>query len=171
VQIESSTYVGGENNLEQVSEKTVGDGLYVNTLVGISQQPNDFIDDETVNIVASTFLNIPKEDILKFLKCMSDDKFIDVTLLHKTIRESLILSFSYLRRNNINIEQRETIPKALIAVRYYWASSKVKDSDIVRIKEILSKKVKVCTGRKTNWYLITLTLTYVIYIFLRSLKK
>lgn len=171
MQIESSTYVGGENNLEQLSDKTIGDSLYTNNLIAISQQPNDFIDMETVNIVATTFPNILKDDILKFLRCMSNDEFIDITTLTKLLREILVLSFSYLKRNDINVEQRETIPKALISIRYYWASSKVVNTDISRIKKTLGKKAKTCTGRKTNWYGITLALTYIVYVFLRSIKK
>jgi len=168
---ESSTFVGGENDLKQVVEKTTGTLSYITNLKTIAQQPNDFIDLETLNIVHTLFKNVNAEDILKILRHMSDSDVVDNKTVTDLVESILSISFNYLQRNNINIENREEIPKALIAVRFYFSSSKVENKEMDKIKKFLYKEVKKATGRNTKWYLITVTLSYILYVFLRSLKK
>lgn len=168
---ESSTFKGGENDLEQVSDSDKGAGIYVNRVLHIAQKQNDFIDMETVDIVASMFKNVDKDVILKFFHCMSDTTFMEPNKLTNLIEGSITLSLNYLRRRNINIERPELIPKALIDIKTYWSSSRVKNADMDDIKDILQARAEVCTGRKTAWLLITLALIYITYIFLRSVKK
>ena len=168
---ESSTFTGGENNETQMKSLTNGAGKYINNIKSIALQTNDFIDMETVDIIASLFNNIEKDTIYKFLKCISNpDKVKDTDKLLKTIEDIILISFEYLQRSDINIEKREYIPKALILIRYYFSSSKVKNETMLDIKEYLAMEAKICTGKKTNWVLITLALIYINYIFLRSLK-
>lgn len=170
-QVEKSTYIGGENDLKQVSDKTVGTNLYITNMVGIMQQPNELIDLEIVTIVKNLFKNITDEDITGFLRDITDDKFIKQNELKYLVENILTISFSFLQKSNINIEQREYIPKALVNIRFYWASSKVKNEEMIKIKDIIHKLAYKSTGRKTNWFLITLTLTFILYVFLRSIRK
>ena len=170
-QVDKSTYVGGENDLKQVSDKTVGTSVYITNMIGIVQQPNELIDLDTVNIVKNLFKNIESEDIIHFLRDMSDDRFIKQNEIKEIVEKILTISFSVLQKSNINIEQRENIPKALVTIRFIWSSSKVKIKGIEEVKSKVSKYAYKSSGRKTNWYLITLTLIFIIYIFLRSIKK
>jgi len=169
--LESSTYIGGENDLEQLKDNTVGTSVYINNVKNIVYSPNDFIDMETLKIVASTFNKIDESDINKFLHCMSDDRFIDRNELLPMIESIMLISFNYLQRTDVNIEDRKYIPKALVNIRFYWSSSKVNNKEMRDIKDKLNKLAYKCTGRKTGWFLITLVISYITYIFLRSLKK
>jgi len=171
MKIESSTYVGGEAGVEQGKEVTIGNHIYINRIKQIAQQKHDFIDNETIKIVSTLFNNVDEDLIKKFLICMTNDKFIQHDELQKIIETSMLISFAYLQRMNVNVENKETIPKALINIRFYWASSKVKNEEMNTIKGRLAVKAKECINRKTNWLLTTLALSYVIYIYLRSMKK
>jgi len=168
---ESSTFTGGENNETQMKSLTGGAGRYINNIKSIALQTNDFIDIETVDIVTSLFNNIEKDTVYKFLKCISNpDKIKDTDKLLKVVEDIILISFEYLQRSDINIEKREYIPKALILIRYYFSSSKVKNETMTNIKDYLATEAKICTGKKTSWVLTTLALIYINYIFLRSLK-
>jgi len=170
-QIEKGSYIGGENNLKQVSDKTVGTNIYITNMIGIMQQSHELIDLDIVTIVKNLFKNIDDKDITGLLKDITDDEFINRNELESLVEEILTISFSFLQKSNINIEQREYIPKALVNLRFYWSSSKVKNEDMTMVKNKLYKLAYKSTNRKTNWFLITLTLIFILYVFLRSIKK
>jgi len=167
----SSTYIGGENDLEQGVDVTVSVGTYINRIKSIAQHKHDFIDMETIDLVSSMFGNLEKDLIIKFIKCMSDDDFIEHDKLNNIIDKVMLISFNYLQRSNINIAERKYIPKALVNIRFYWSSSKVRNQEMKDVKNELYNLSKICTGRKTNWLLITIVLSYITYLFLRSLKE
>lgn len=168
---QSSTFIGGENDLVQGRERTVGYSSYINNITHTMQQPNNFIDNQTIEIVCSTINSIEEDDLRKFLNCMSDDKFNDYNKLSEIVEQAMLVSFNYLDRTGVNIEQREQLPKATINVRFYWSSSKVVNEKMAEVKKYLVEKARECTGRKTSWLLAALSIAYVLYIFLRSAKK
>ena len=168
---ESSTFVGGENGDEQIVDLTGGIGSYINNVKTIAFIPNDFLDSELITIVSSLFKNVNRDLIYTFLKYMSDNDKKDAKDIIEYIEKSLLITFNYLQRNNVNIEKREYLPKALMMIRNFWAASKVKNEEMIDVKEFLVKEAFKCTGKKTNWVNVTLALSYVVYIFLRSLKK
>jgi len=168
---ESSTFTGGESGEEQMSDIVTGVNIYVNRVTNIAFIPNDFIDSEVLNITSNLFKNIDKSLIYNFLKYMSDSDRKDVNDIVKIIEKSLILSFTYLQKNDVNIEKREYVPKALVMIRNYWSASKVKNDEMDDIKDFLVSEAFKCTGKKTAWVQVTLAISYIVYIFLRSLKK
>jgi hypothetical protein len=167
---ESSTYDGGESG-EQLVEVTSGVNTNISKVTNIAFIPNDFIDTEVLNITSNLFKNIDKNLIYKFLKYMSDSDRRDANDIINIIEKSLLITFNYLQRSDINIENREYVPKALIMVRNFWSASKVKNDDMLEVKEFLVKEAFKCTGKKTAWVQVTLAISYIVYIFLRSLKK
>lgn len=168
---ESSTFVGGENNEEQIRDITSGVSNYVTFMKNIAFNTSDFLDSETLTIVSKFFNNISKDLIYHFLKKMTDDNIVDVKKINWVIENILIESFSYLKRNNVNIEQREYLPKALVMIKNYWSSSKVDNPNMKDVKEYLFKTAKDITNKKTAWVLSSLSLIYIVFVFLRSTKK
>ncbi|RLE47480.1 hypothetical protein DRJ25_02300 [Candidatus Woesearchaeota archaeon] len=168
---ESATFKGGESGEEQLNDNITGINTYINKIKNIAFVPNDFIDSETLNIISNLFTNIDKSLIYKFLKYMSDSDRKDTDDIISIIEKSMITSFTYLQRNNINIENREYVPKALVMVRNFWSASKVSNEGVEECKEFLVKEAFKCTGKKTAWVQVTLAISYVAYVFLRSLKK
>jgi len=131
---DSSTYVGGEHDEEQLSDVTTGISTYIIKAKQIVTVPNDFIDNEAIKIASTMFNGIDEVIITKFLRCMSDTENVDVNELLKIVEDILTISFTYLQRSNINVEQREYIPRALSLIKNYWSASKVKNEDMEKIK-------------------------------------
>jgi len=86
------------------------------------------------------------------------------------LEDILTINIEYLQRYDINIEDRSNIPKALVMIKNYWSSSKVKNEKMTAIKKYLLNYASICTGKRTKWILVTLVIAFVLYVFLRSLK-
>lgn len=169
---ESMSYIGGEHGEEQIVEKTGGLTKYISNIKDIATSPNDFVHNDIVKIVSSLYTNIDDKQIFEMLNHMSNgDNFTNSDILPSVlVEEILLISFKYLQRLNINVEDRSSIPDALVSIRFFWSGSKVKNENMIRIKKHLAKEAGLATGRKTSWLLAGLSLVYINYIFLRSLK-
>ena len=168
---ESSTFIGGDNNDEQMNDVTNNIGAYIVNMKSIAFIPNDFISNEIINIVASLFKNMDRTLVYTFLRYMTDSDHVNTHKLTSNIESILVITFRYLQQNNINIENRETIPQALLLVKNFWSASKVKDAKMDDIKTDIVSDAFKCTGKRTGHVLVTISLSYIVYIFLRSLKK
>jgi len=165
-----ATFTGGENNEKQVRDV---DSLnkYVNIMKQITYSPNDFIDHDLVTVVVSLFPNIKEDLITKFLVCMTEERINKPKNYYPLLEKMIYINLEYLQRWNVNISDRSTIPKALVMVRNYWSSSKVKNKDMDEIKNYLRRMAKVCTGKRTSWLVNSLSIAFVTYVFLRMLKN
>jgi len=172
MEVEDSTYVGGENDEEQIKDKTTGKFNYIVNIKNIVFNKNEIIDENLVKFIDRIVPNINEHILKQFIICVSetkDEKQQKEVL--KIVEDILLISLDYLQRININIEKREYIPKALMAIKNYWSSSKVSLQRMKEIKEYINKLAYACTGKKTSWLLVSLTIGYITYIFGRSLKK
>ena len=169
IQTESSTYVGGEKDEKQVSFKD-NQSKYTNILQQISYNPNDFIIMDLVKVVDSLFTNTNQDLLLKMLRCMTNEEKNPPKQYFKIIEKVVSVSLDYLQKMNINIEDRSNIPRALVLIKNYWSGSKVKNRNIDIVKRYLQKKAKICSGKKTKWIISSLTIAFIVYLFLRMLK-
>ena len=170
VMLDKGSFAGGDNG--ETMLKDSGEDLYkyISKMKNIAANSNDFIDKEVIDIVLSLYNNVKFDEVYKMLKYLSDFDKQNIQDVEYAVEHILLNSFTYLQRSDINIEQRENIPKALISVRFYWSSSKVTNEDVIKTKELIRKQVKKIVNKKSSWYVSTLTLVYITYVFLRALK-
>jgi len=184
IESDQATFVGGEKEEKQIKDIETGQHKYINNLLHIAYNTNDFIDNNAVKVVDNMVSNVNKDLIIKFLKCMSDKDFIDKygkefsKILGKDIkdphsyvlREIMLIDIEYLQRYDININDKTKLPKMLIMIKNYWSSSKVNNENMKKIKAYLNSLATVCTKKKTKWLITSLVIAYVTYVFLRSMK-
>jgi len=169
---ESSTFVGGEKNEEQVKDISSSSLNYVINIKKIIFNKNDFINKDMIKVIDKLVPNINESIMLKYLSCVSDIKDEqDQKQIYSYVETIVIKDLEYLQRINLNIEQRENIYKAISLIKNYWSSSKVKDPEMKEIKNYFNKLAFTCTGKKTSWLLVSLAIGIITYIFLMSLKK
>lgn len=171
IKTEAMIKEGDEDEESSIREITDSKTNVINYIKDIANNTNNFINTDLVKIILELTTNITEQQLYKFLSCMSDTEFVKHKTLMYIVEQSMVINYEYLMRNNISLSNRENIPRALIMVRNYWSSSKVKNKDMVKIKNELKKLCKICTGKRTTWLLITLSIAYVTYVFLRALKK
>jgi len=178
------TYTGGENNEKQIKDVGGSSNNYINNISKIKYSQPDFIDRDLITITTNIFNNKIDNDILfKFLKNMSNESLhrkIKIRLKRykndkdgydKVLQDILSISFEYLQKININISDRSNIPEALMALKNFWSGSKAETQKMKDIKQYLKNMIVITTGRKTVWLVITLALCFILYVFIRSMKK
>ena len=171
IDIEKATYVGGERNEEQLNDVNKGYYIYVNNALDAASSLNNFIDGDLLDITVSLYNKVDRNLLYEFIKDMLDENFLEHKKLNDIISTILNESFQYLVRIDINIEDRRNLSEALVSIKQYWSSSKVKNENMDKVKEELFDLAHRSTGRKTGWLLTSLLLSFITYTFLRSLKK
>ena len=172
IQQESSTFVGGEKEEEQIKSVTSTNIDYITIIKNSIFNKNDFVIDDLIKVVDSLVPNSTFDLLKQTLNCISDtddEKEKQKILIYA--EEVIVISLDYLQRINLNIRDRKYIPKALVLIKNYWSSSKVKNPTMEEIKKYFREKSFKCTGKKTSWLLVSLSIAVVVYIFLRSLKQ
>jgi len=172
MEVENSTYTGGENNEEQIRDNTTGKFNYITNMKNIIFNRNEIIDENLIKFIDRIVPNIDETLLKNFIICVSelkDEK--EKKEIYTIVEDVILISLEYLQRLNLNIEKREYIPKAITNIKNYWSSSKVTVSRMKDIKDYIKELAYQCTGKKTSWLLVSLTIGYITYIFARSLKK
>ena len=172
IKSESSTYVGGEKEEEQIKDVTTTNINYINNIKRVIYNKNELIDKDLIKIVDHIVPNITPELLQNFIECLSDTEDEKVRKqIYVYIEKIILKDLEYLQRININIKKREYIPKATVLIKNYWSSSKVKDPEMKEIKTYFQQLAFTCTGKKTGWLLVSLAIGIITYIFLMSLKQ
>ena len=107
--------------------------------------------------------NITDDSLIEVLKHISsnNNKYTDITEF--IIKQSM----NYLRNKGI-YKPTDDIVKTLTILKGYWGSG---DLENKKIKDTLKIVCYKATGRKTSWLLRSLTISTIIYIYLRSIVK
>jgi len=189
-----------ENTLKQLSdviidatgEKSIADNDNViinikHNINNIIYRENDFINNEIVNIVLAINKNVDYDNFIKYLRYVSNKdnhKDINKKILKKLdynlkevkdpfiaiINDIININTSYLQRTGININDRSKIPNAIISIKNYWSSGIINDNRVNIIKQYLIDIGLIATGKKTKWLLSSISISFIIYLHLRSLK-
>ena len=168
---EKAFFVGGDDNLEQLRDVDSNIFKTINYIKSIAINTNDFIDRKTMLIVLSLFNGTKFEEFYRILKSMSNPDKVDAKNIEYIVEKIIMISYTYLNKLNLNVNDKKNLTKVITAVKFYWSSSKVKNEDMADIKSKVNELVNIFTARKTKWVITTYTLAYILYVFLRSIKK
>lgn len=172
IKSESSTYVGGEKEEEQIRDITATNINFINNIKKMIFNKNELINKDLIHVIDHIVPNINKELMQQFLTCVSEiEEKKEQEKIYEYIELIVLKNLEYLQRLNINIKKREYIPKAIVLIKNFWSSSKVKDPKMKEIKAYFQNLAFKCTGKKTSWLLVSLSIGIIAYIFLISLKQ
>jgi len=180
---QDSTFIGGEANEKQVKEVNNDAFNYINKIQNIKYNKNDFIDTDIITVIDKLFPNTNKDILSTMISNVCEQKLhnkLKVTIkkykndkdpYNELLKDILILSFDYLNRLNLNITEVNNLPKSILLLKNYWSSSKVNNKDMKEVKKYIYYLSMITTGRKTKWILSTTTIMFILYIYIKALKK
>ena len=167
---DKATFIGGDDHREQLKDADINVYKTINQMKAIAVNSNDFIDRDSMLIVLSLFNKTKFDEFYAILNNMSNIEEVKIEDIENIVEQIILISYTYLNRIGINIGQRENIPKALTAIKFYWSSSKVKNDALIQVKEDVKKHILMGIKIKTKWLISSYVLAYITYVFLRSVK-
>jgi hypothetical protein len=169
--IHSTSMIESNDEGESIRENSVRPDLYINYVRSVFNTPNDFINDDLVYLIAT--IN-PKLDVDKFvdtLKYLSNNIKPKINDKDDIIEHTINTTITYLRTKNIVSDYNANAYNILVLMKGYWSSSSVKDPIVKHLKDYIFNIAKIATKKKTTWLLASITISVLLYIFLRSLYK
>jgi len=156
---------------DSIKDNTTRPDIYIGYIRNIFNKPNDFVNDDLVYLICSIF---PKLDSVKFvdtLKYLSQNITPARGSEEDFIENSINLSLQYLRSKNIVNNYNEQAYEIIKHLKGFWSSSSVKDPLVKKTKNVLFAHTKKATGKKTTWLLASISISTILYIFVRSLYR
>lgn len=162
--ISTSSIIENMEDGKRIKDDIDSPFLFTNYLKSIVENTNDFIDEELTYLVTYTVRNISEDLIIDTLKYYSNNFDSKNDYIIKQVIEN---SISYLRSKGI-LEPKKDILDTLIKLKGYWSSG---NSENKLLKEDLRTISFKAVNRKTAWLINGLSISVILYIFLRAIVK
>jgi hypothetical protein len=169
--IVSTTLIEQNEDGESTREIDNRPDRHINYIRSVINQPNDFIVDDYVYLMQVIIPNLDIEKFVETLKYISENLEIKPGSKDDFIEVVMNNTISYLRTKNITGEYNKKVLDILKYMKGYWSSSSIKDKDIKYTKKYLTDIAYKATNKKTKWLLATISISVMLYIFLRAIGK
>lgn len=138
--------------------------LMTDYLVRILPYPNDLINGDLIHLVVVISKNISKDALRDVIHYSSKNYTHEDKEMYSQILEN---SVAYLTSKRV-IDPTKDIMKSLNMLKGYWSSG---NKENIKLKNKIRVYCYKATGRKTSWLLSSLTISFIIYIYLRTITK
>ncbi len=159
-----------EENGDSFKDKVHGLENYRNYLLKVVQNENDYIKEELIQIILDLVPAVTREGLISILEFT-----VDKHMQEKYITEylELVVSYSYNQMlNDVNIlHENKDIGKFLILLKAYYQSSKNKEPDLLKIRDLGDDLIKHATDIKTRITITTLRTAHFLYTVLRTYTR
>ncbi len=159
-----------EENGDSFKDKVHGLENYRNYLMKVVQNENDYIKEELIQIILDLVPAVTREGLISILEFT-----VDKHMQEKYITEylELVVSYSYNQMlNDVNIlHDNKDIGKFLILLKAYYQSSKNKEPDLLKIRDLGDDLIKHATDIKTRITITTLRTAHFLYTVLRTYTR
>ncbi len=158
-----------EENGDSFKDYTKGIETYRNYLFQVLQNENDYIKEELINIILNLVPAIDRMNLITILEYTVENH------LHKSYIEeymnTLIIYSYHQMKDDIDIMNSRDIGKFLTLLKAYYQSSKNKDPDLLKIRELGDRLVTECLNFKTRITVTSLRTAHFLYTVLRIYTK
>jgi len=137
---------------------------YAKTIVPIK---SEFMDRDIMKVVTEVFNRINEDEFKHVLEAISDRYLKDKSIDH-IVNSVLKANIEYIYGSKLYPPYDKRILKVLLHCKGLWTSSRVKNEDVLYVKEHLGKLVIDITGKKTEWLIVPLVTAVAMYIFLKT---
>lgn len=159
-----------EENGDSFKDKVHGLENYRNYLMKVVQNENDYIKEELIQIILDLVPAVTREGLISILEFT-----VDKHMQEKYITEylELVVSYSYNQMlDDVNIlHDNKDIGKFLILLKAYYQSSKNKEADLLKIRDLGDDLIKHATDIKTRITITTLRTAHFLYTVLRTYTR
>jgi len=168
--IRATTYTTEESEeiLRDITDKNKDYFTYINSIIFIK---SDFIKNDLIIVLVDISPSINAGDLLKALEGLSEYVAIGEKDSDKIINTIMQASVNYLYVNKQYPPYGNEIINTIKTLKGFWGAGKVTDKTVRPTKETLKNIVAKSTGRATSYILTTLTLSVLIYVFIRAMLK
>lgn len=171
LKIVSTSIIDEGDEEDGIKDNTTRPDIYVNYLRSIFNKPTDFLNDDLVYLIKSINPNVDEDKFVDTLKYLSNNVVPKIGEPDDIIENTVQISINYLKSKNIHNNYNEHAYESLKYMKGYWSSSSVKDPVVKTTKEVIYNIAQKATGKKTNWLLASITISVLMYIYLRSIYK
>lgn len=169
--IYSTSVIEKDEEGEQVKDNTNRPDMYVGYLRSVFNSKTDFINDDLVYLVTKINNKLDIDKFVQTLQYMSDNLQPKIGDKDDILEHTINITISYLRTKNIVGDYHSKAYEILMLMKGYWSSSSVKDVEVKYLKKYTYDIAEKATGKKTSWMLATISISVLLYIFLRSIYK
>jgi len=138
--------------------------LFINYISSIITHPNDVINSDYIHLIVVVSKNITDDNLKEVIR------YFSINYDHKNdyiLKQIIEQSIGYLRSKGVMHPAKDII-KALNLLRGYWSSGNVENK---KLKDDIKVICYKATGRKTSWLLSSLTISTILYLYLRSILR
>lgn len=171
LKVVSTSIIEEGDEEDGIRDSTSRPDVYVNYLRSIFNKPNDFLNDDLVYLIKTVNPNVDEEKFVDTLKYITNNVIPKIGDESDVIENIVQISINYLKTKNIHNNFNNHAYDILKYMKGYWSSSSVKDPVVKRTKELVYDYALKATGKKTNWLLASISISVLMYLFLRSIYK
>jgi len=163
--VKTTTIIDSNEDDEKIKSTTspVDLTMYIKRII----KKNDFINDDIIYLLISYVKDLTRDDLVTTLKYLAEVEESDIDKIVSVIIEA---SISYLRVKGV-VSYNEHIVETMTYLRHYFASSSVKNHELVKVKHKLMEMTQIATGKRTRWKLSKLSINTMLYIFIRAIYR
>lgn len=144
---------------------------YIRYMFSVVGNQNDFINDDIVYLLVNNIKNLEEKNLMTTLKYIANDIEIKETDKDNFVNVTIESAIAYLRTKKITGSYHKHMLDSITYLRNYWSSSSVKDKDLKKTKKYLFDVTNKATGKRTKWLLSTVSISVMLYIFIRSVYR
>jgi hypothetical protein len=156
---------------EQVKDITSRPDVYVSYLRTVFNNEHDFLNDDLIHLITSINPKLDVDNFVSTLKYMSNKLQPKMGDKDDVLEHTINITINYLRTKNIVNNYHVNAYNILILMKGYWSSSSVKDPIVRHMKDYTYHVAQKATGKKTSWMLASISISVLMYIFLRAIYR
>jgi len=137
---------------------------YAKTIVPIK---SEFMDRDIMQVITDVFNRINEKEFKHVLEEISD-RYLDDKNIDKIVSAVLKANIEYIYGTKLYPPYDKRILKVLLHCKGLWTSSRVKNDDVLFVKEHLKVLIIDITGKHTEWLVTPLVTAVAMYIFLKT---
>lgn len=159
-----------EEDGDSFKDKTHGLENYTAYLFKIVENENDFIKEELIRVIMDLVPAVTREGLIQVLEIVVE-KHLEDKLVQEILELTVTYSFNQMI-NDINIlGDNKDVGKFLFILKGYYQSSKNKEPDLLKIRQLGDTLVKKELGIKTTIAITSLRTALFLYTVLRTFTK
>lgn len=169
--VRSTTLIEKGDDGDGIRDQADNPSKYINYMYSIVNSQNDFVDNDIIYLLSKNIKNLDEKNLTLTLKYLANEVDVNQNDKDNFIAVTIESAISYLRIKNITSEYNKHMLDIMEYLKNYWSSSSVKNKEIKKTKKYLFNLTNQATGKRTKWLLSTISISVMLYIFIRSVHR
>lgn len=169
--VKTSTMIEKGEDGDGIKDTSDNPSGYIRYVFSVIGNQNDFINDDIVYLLVNNIKNLDEKNLVNTLKYITNEIEVNQNDKDNFINVTIESAIAYLRTKKITGSYHKHMLESIDYLRNYWSSSSVKNRELKKTKKYLFDITNKATGKKTKWLLSTVSISVMLYIFVRSVYR